>query len=311
MKTLNVIVNIIVLLLFAYILTIFILFFTVKPTTSTDIGTSYSYSIEPDPDSAFIDNLSRDLPYHVYRHLADSARQADRNIRMANDELAGSINVLGIGLYDMANRNCTTPDQIFTTIPPEQHAYYIGVGNYTLTNNHIHTPPVYFRKNQKNYLKYYDTVSVNKRNIARPYIKELPFRYYGSQILAIRVSKTTYQVCRVVLNILFIAAIGAGLWALRCLMKLGLSIAAGVFFTVKNKKRLATVAIILFISALIPLMVRLISWPLLYRSTHKDFSTTLTSLNEIKWLLLALFMWLLSKAFNRGLQLQQEQDLTV
>lgn len=313
MKTLNTVVNIVVLLLLAYILVSFLLFFTATPTVVTDMGLSeqsYSYSTEPDPDSAFLDNLSWDLPYRVYSRLADSARTADKHIRLANDQAGSSIHLLGLGLYNMADCNCTTPDQLFAATPPEQHTYYIGVGNYTLINKHFANAPVYFRKNKKNYLKYYDTVSVNKHNIARLYIKELPFRYHNNQILAIRLNKTSYQVCKIVFTIFLIAAIGAGLWAVRCLIKLGLAIAAGEFFTTQNKKRLSTAAFILFVLALIPLTVRSISWLLLYRSTNQFFTSTI-NITEIVWLLLALFIWLLSKAFNKGLQLQQEQDLTV
>lgn len=272
-------------------------------STSNDV---YYYGFETDPDSAFIKNLSPDLPHTTYVHLLDSARMADNRKRYEiTNNLTGFSNGR-LGAYktvhnSVASQPANLPSYFYSL---EEMQYARSLTNYT--------PSESFKKNGRYYLKYYDTVLVNGRMTYKIFTKEVPFLFdaQGKRLL-FPITKTTYSL----MYTFIIAFAFINLVAMLCipfnLIHLGISIAEGAFFTEKNKRRLTLTARFIVFIIVSPLLVNLLAALPHLQTIKPYFTSSLSVFNQVIALLAALLIWLLSKAFNKGLQLQQEHDLTV
>ncbi|GGH56682.1 hypothetical protein HNQ91_000056 [Filimonas zeae] len=308
--------DIIVITLVALVLFFIItsLFFT--RVTNTSLVHSEGYIQDPDPDSAFIYTLSTSLPYHTYVRLKDSARNADNYIRHITEGIAEGYSAAGIGVYTI--RDCISCKDRWGRANDSGYAdttRYLGISSYYFKKeleSPIGTKPVFFRKEGRNYIKYEDTIRIAGNLHLRPLIKEVPFRYDAhGQIVKFKVSTIVYCISWILMIVYAILQSGGLLWSVICLIRLCLSIARGAFFTEENKMRLAFCAWYMFLSALIPLLINPPVRLWYYHITKIWFSINLSDCIEPTWFIAAIIFWLLFRAFNKGLQLQQEHDLTV
>lgn len=289
-------------------------FFTRVTSEITDHGVSYIE--DPDPDTIFFDTLSTSLPYSTYRHLYDSAEHANNKIRDINDGSIEGFSIAAVGLYTFKTCNSCKPDKYMQEDPENMDTtYYIGLKDYYFKNELQSiggSAPNFFRKEGKNYVKYKDSLRINGELHLKPMIKEVPFRYEAdSKTVEFQLSKTAYYISWLLLIIYMILHSGGLLWSGICVIRLSLSIARGAFFTEENQIRLtfcAWYALFASLSAFVLYWLLRLSW---HNSLKTWFSSNITDTLQPGMFIIAIIFWLLSKAFNRGLQLQQEHDLTV
>jgi len=290
-------------------------FLRILPFTNgvSEVDYATSYVIQPDQDSVFYNRLPDTLPYKVYRHLYDSARKADNEIRWSNNVTGALWYMGGIALSAGKDCNtCTTPENARDFNRRNAKSYYIGIGRFDLASR-LANRPVFFRKYGKDYLKYYDSVRIQKVPTLVPAVKEVNFRYdTESKTVLFPLTKGGFIAAALLYGIFVLILIVAFLLTLGNIFKLCVSIARGIFFTAENKQRLAVAAYSLCICSLLPTVVYWAVRLCKYRDIKTWFVAAADSSGiNFGWLTVAIFFWLLSKAFNRGLQLQQDHDLTV
>lgn len=283
------------------------------PDTHIDHNDGFGYSVIPDPDSAFYENLSDTLPHNIYKHLLDSARNADEAIRHGNDTWGSSWNLGSLVLATSTDCDTCSPRE-YASLREERtvERWYIGIKSFDF-NPKLMAKPAFFRKNGKNYLKHFDTTSLDGTCTLVPFIKEVSFRYSGwDKNVLFQLNKGTFVITAILFGVFALALLVTFLLALNNIFKLCVSIAGGMFFTEENKQRLTVTAYAISICTLLPAVAYWAMRLYHYRIIKAWFVPAPgESGGNIGWLLVAVFFWLLSKAFNKGLQLQQEHDLTV
>lgn len=303
-----------------YTLTTCVLFFIISSmffnrTSDLYRAHSFSYIRDPEPDSAFIDTLTATLPHNVYKHLHDSAWHATDHLRHLNDGFLEGFSIAGIGLYSFENCiGCKTRLDFEETARIDT-TWYLTVSEYQFKQELSpisHNPPVFFRKEGKNYVKLEDTLTTDGELHLSAVVKEVPFRYdASSKSVRFQISKPAYYISWLLLIVFTMLISGGMLWSIVLMIRLSFSIAQGAFFTEENKLRLTFCAWYMLCATLAPLLLQAVIRLWHYNITKAWFTSDTSELVQTGWFIATIICWMLYKAFNKGLQLQQEHDLTV
>jgi hypothetical protein len=154
--------------------------------------------------------------------------------------------------------------------------------------------------------RYYDDVTLK--------IKPLPFRYETKeQRILIPTSAAIHTTVLILSFVYLLICFVAWMQIIRGFIKLCVDIARGNFFIPENKNRLNVIAYGIIILNLLPMLFPYVLRLLFTRYITDDIVMVHKPFLEMgwQWLLLGVFFWLLAKAFHKGMQLQEEQDLTV
>jgi hypothetical protein len=288
----------------------------------------YAYSMPPDPDSSFLEKLSGTLPYQEYTGLVDSFRRDQQRQQYINEgRLAGSS--IGGMLGFTKIRGCDTckggqpadrSGSMFDSYPLH---YYLSLEKYAFRRDTILRLagyPFYVRKQGKDYLKYLDP-GKPRNNGSHPFydsirikMKTIPFRYdKGNQAILVPVSATIYTAGMATRYLLSFLLLVAFLYMGNCFLKFCIDIARGDFFIEENSFRLNVIAYGIIIYSLLDLLTPYLLRLLFAGYITDDVVMVHKSFGEMGFgsMLAGAFFWLLAKAFDRGMRLQEEQELTV
>jgi len=280
--------------------------------------------IEEDPDSAYLHSLEN-LPYWTYRYKADSIHNLQQ---AAATHLVTAVFAYPFGVGSYLECDTCTDMRWGDWKLMAKNKYYLLLGGFKQDEKRtedLFYKPVYYKKLGQSYLKYvqYDTIYDAGRRQVKGYKGHWvskPIRYQAQRELGshddemhlmIPVSKTTYGVLQITMFVI----LGLGLvllWlAFRKFVQVLVEIAKGNAFTVRNYQRLFFIANVvggIVLSALLARLVMQWSFKSYYRD---DLSITVNWVQNGKWLVVALAVYFIARAFKKGHDIQQEQDLTI
>ncbi|WP_159445187.1 DUF2975 domain-containing protein [Filimonas lacunae] len=196
--------------------------------------------------------------------------------------------------------------------------FYMGISGYEINNQiSIADKPVFFHNNGKDSIKYWDLVPargqyehVEDSLVTRK--KASPFYYYESQkAILFPASKAGYITFKILFYLSMFSYGVAFFCVLFCVIRLCLAIADGQFFTPKNLDRLYIIAAAVFTPFFINWLVSTImTWIYLPKAGGDVFLINKEGPNILS-LAPGYLLFLFAGAFKRGLELQEEHDLTV
>lgn len=229
-----------------------------------------------------------------------------------------------IGTYSISNCDtCTSLRSEFDTLHTIRR-YYISLSGYRLAQD-----TVYHFRNGKNYLRYpiWDVISNHGGQQMRNghyTIKEVPFRFKYADFenrtweskgeLMVQVNQRTYKILSTAMKISFGIYLTALLYIFLFLpARILARIAQGQAFTRKNIRQLHLIAWTILIGiALLTfsrIILRFVFRKYITHDLHFDYFQTVT---DNGWLILAAAVFfIIAKAFKKGYNLQNDQDLTI
>lgn len=301
---------------------------TIIDFSNTESSSTISYNI--DPDSLYRVSLPDTLPYRVYQHKMDSINSCSNNLLRNHLWAKGWQKESGVGVGEFSE--CDTCD--YSKYNPIYESGDKGVSKFYLTLSDLEpvkgdprfdAPPIIFSNLGFTYMKYLNIDKIVKRNgetgaSAHFVVKKLKYRVVDWNIstdkthkkILIPVSKTYYQIFNVFSIVIAIAlALLFFTVIVRGFIVFLIEIAKGKAFSVENYKKLYRIAYLIAFIPLYNIIPKLIfHW--IYRSYYQNEFTIYIDWGEnIKWIFIALVILILAKAFKKGYQIQQEQDLTV
>lgn len=261
--------------------------------------------------------INDSLPYYEYARLKDSLdkiKNKEKNISASTGTSAECVGFIGTRMID-DNFN-TTGSSTEDTIA---NKYYLSLQGYTFKNSEesfTTTQENFFVKNGKYYIRDFVKDSSIKKVIYGHHVeKEIPIRYsFSEKMILIPLSITTYKWVNVLITIFGFGLIAFGIFiSLALPAKILLRISTGDVFTEKNLAALKLMSygllVITLLAILLPFCFHLYFKSMIPQNFTISFWETLKSyfLN----IALILIVFAIYKAFKKGHNLQQEQDLTV
>ena len=253
------------------------------------------------------------LPYRQFEKIQDSLQKENNRQKILNEGDGSGIKVAFIGISNISECDtCNAFDH-----GPEENKYYLLLPGYFLRDRY--DSEFIFKKGEY-YVKHpvWDKVYDDSR-FGHYEMKKVPFRFStddnattGSVLIPI--SRKTYNILSPVLMTLFWMVVIVFLYILFVLpAKVLVRIASGKAFTRKNIRNLTITAWTLL---LIPFAIILLQFLLFLL-----FRRYITNELQLAWLhtfylcgrifIAGVVVYLVALAFERGYQLQQEQDLTI
>jgi hypothetical protein len=255
-------------------------------------------------DIVYTPELSDTMPHYLFKKIQDSLNRITEPKREQAHVLGTGTKVGAIGTYEYKESNSSE--------------YYLSVGDFYLDYE-----VVFYRQEGKNYYKYpkwgkpYDNgTSIDghyeKKETNLKFIEEN--KETGDGIILIQTTKTTKKVIEIIL--LIIGGIVILLWLyviFGVAVHFLLSIARGAAFTEDNIFRLHFIAYVFIGTILFTTLMKIIGFLFVARQLPDlvHFSWYNVLMSGWEFLVAGLVTLLFAKAFKRGYQLQQEQQLTV
>jgi hypothetical protein len=251
----------------------------------------------------FIDEYNNDsLPHYLYKRKTDSIKAIKDSIALQNKSFAlGHGNeFIGVGYIRKEKQN----DSLFNDI-----TYYLKLPGYSLLY-----PNQFFMIGNRYYITTVQQDPVSKTyHYAR---RQIPVRYSSDQKeVLIPVSPGVYRTLNVVMIVLIFILIIVSIYVLLGLpIQLLINISKGNAFTLKNIRILRLIAITLFslttLNIVAPYLLRLLFSRYVPEEFHLEPFWNVFG-NKLTGLFLSVAVFIISMAFKRGYDLQQEQELTV
>lgn len=243
--------------------------------------------------------LNDSLPHYQYKKQQDSIR---RRLSEENFRVGSSMKVLDVGIEK-------------SQIEKNELRYCVTVGGY-FAKDYL----AFYSLHGKNYLEYDSAVKTGDPQVQSIETKKIETKLGIEQLdreewqIHYPVSKTTYTIWQAVIILLNCFAIGLLLFGITFLfIRLLFLIAKGKAFSDEVLRLFYTGAGIFFLAGFIKsgLLIGLH----LYYKTQMPYPVTFYFYDDImsgvKFIIIGLITLLFAKAFQRGRELQQEQDLTV
>ena len=194
--------------------------------------------------------------------------------------------------------------------------YFLFFSGYTLANN------CYFKIDSgKYFLKYpvWDNIIRVKNNMkdhnGHFETKEIPFRYLEKEnAILFPITRKQFIITKNTLTVFYIIVAVYSFFIILFLpLKILLSISKGIVFTRHNIKYLFLIAYsFLGLSLILPVATFLIRMAFnIYKLSEFNYNYWSLIWNNYPYLLIGFVVLGIAKGFNRGYQIQQEQDLTV
>ncbi|OIR12877.1 hypothetical protein GALL_59440 [mine drainage metagenome] len=318
----------------------FILLF--RPAVSSFPNNTSTLNYDFDPDSSYRFNLPDTISYRKYKKEIDSIDNC------SNLLLQNQLNRYGFQFSPISSGEyleCDTCDysrgKYFDNNIQKTKKYFINLDNYKVDIDSSDYKMTGFGKFiiysnfGQSFIKYIKVNSVKKKNefgnnevstnMSGNWIKKkLNYRVnniYPTQTpddskkelkqLLIPVSKTISEIIEILSFITTFIALVLMLTIFRNLILFLIDIGNGKSFTLDNYRRLFSTAYFILIISFFPTIERLI-FDFIFKNYFKnEFTISIKWTDNLLPVLFALFLLLLGKAFKRGYDLQQEQDLTV
>jgi len=329
--------RIVTLILVLYVLFMVITYYiNTESSTSTNFSSAESSSVsyDIDPDSLYRFSLSNSILYRDYQHKMDSINNCSNNLLRNHLWAKGWQKEFGgVGASEFSE--CDTCD--YSKYSALYESGYKGNSKYYLILNDLEpvkgdsrfsvdiTLPLFFSNLGFTYMKYLHIDKAVRSNgetgaSAHFVVKKLKYRVVDMfnatdethKKILIPVSKTYYQIFNVFSYFIAISTVLLFFTIIvRGFIVFLIEIAKGKAFSVENYKRLYKIAYLIAFIPLINIIPKIIfHW--IYSSYYKNEFTIYIDWGEnIKWIFISLVIVILAKAFKKGYQIQQEQDLTV
>lgn len=289
-------------------LVVFFYFVTESTQQPVDIHQTTYTELTMPGDTAFgglFPHVSIDdsLPYYRYKQIEDSIKQVRQTRGLVDDYPAEGFSSSGIGIYTFRE----TPGGPKTS-------YFIGLHDYKLKDE----SSKFYTRNGTFHLLYpvWDTILPGGSKKGHYASKQIAVRYSASRnTLYIPVSKNMSWFYRFILYVAGFGGIAFCFYVLIGLpLKVIINIARGRAFIPQNYKTFKLMSITLFTLCLLkvffPYIFRLI-YSGMIPADFESYSVLGRMAGDWFAYLLVVMLFLIGKAFQRGYQLQQDQNLTI
>lgn len=316
----------IIALIIAVLITSYFIYVSIVWSKGSTVSFSMDSSISvPENDTSF-NNLffstyvNDSLPYYEYRRIEDSLKRI-RSAKELDNKSVGSGQRFGsLGFFNIKiNRDPMIYDFSETDSLlqlKEEKLYYLSLDGYNLNYENK-----FFVQNGKFYLAIVKWDSVVKRKYDSTTVghyqrKEIKVRYAtDNQRILIPISKKKYNSFESALTIFLFISIFFLIYIFIGLpIQILVDISKGRAFTKENIRRFKLMAFVLFFCTFLKVFSPYILDFFYRKMIPKEFRLEPVSsaiISNIYLFLIALVLFFVGKAFQRGYNLQQEQDLTI
>lgn len=336
------IVTLFIIIFIIYIISAFLILFFGSTVTSIPRTTS-TLNYNFDPDSSYRFNLPDTIPYRKYKKEIDSINNCS-DLLLQNQLHLNGIQFSPIGSSEYLE--CDTCDyskgKFYDNDSIQKiKKYFVNLDNYILridSSDHKMSgfgKIIIYSNFGQSFIKYIKVDSIKKqKEIGNSEASTEMFGHWTTKKLNYRVNNTypnhtandsknefkqiLIPVSKTVAGIIEILSfITAFIGLIMCLIVLRnfivflIDIGKGKAFTFKNYRRLFSTAYIILIISFFPIIERLIFDFTFKKYFKNEFVISIKWSDNLILVSIALFLLLLGKAFKRGYDLQQEQDLTV
>jgi hypothetical protein len=260
---------------------------------------------------AFTDNISEDLPYREYRKKEDSLKWL-ANIRSGKG--AGFIiGGLGITYY----RDCNTCVDL-EGVQQAKAKYYLKFANWKQREINEAGHSTYLMKNGNYYAKrpVIDRVErYPEGNIKRGHYEIMPIPYKfdnEDKHILLEVSRTMWVFLKYLIIGVGLAALVASIVAFHRFVLFLIDVSGGDIFTIKNYRRLRFILIVtstLFLSGLVVDSLLPVFFRSYYDPALMEWSVSWNT--KFVYACSVAFFYVITRAFKKGMRLEEEQTLTI
>ena len=291
--------------------------------TSIDYATARGITTPtstPENDTAFGGifmndfSIDKSLPHYIYQQKADSIKTIKDNLDWQNKSIAGSGGRVSFIGYATIEKIPFPGKKVVHSPAPKTDSvnYYLTLPGYSLDYDNK-----FFVADDRYYLAVVEWEPQHKSGREGRYIrKQIPVRYAAeSKEIMIPIKKGQYKTVAILFRVGFLLIILAWVYTIIGLpIQLLINISRGKAFTLKNISILRFIAFMVFgmsmINILAPYLLRLLLHNNVPAEFHREpFLNVLV--NNFNAFLLSIVAFIVSIAFKKGYNLQQEQELTV
>lgn len=299
---------------------LFILFRSVTAISNMNDYDGGSTIDLPQSDTAFAgifytSHFNDSLPQYIYKRMVDSANKVKAEGEIENRGVGGDGMGVGIfGVYAMDRPKMNTYNAIAGN--GKHQYYYIGFDGYRLDRE-----SKFFIQNETYHLAFvkWDTAKKNPNSHWKHghyERKEIPVRYSAeNERVLVPVTQHQYEALRSLFYLLwFVFLVGALYFFLGIPVQVLLNISRGQAFDENNVRYFNIIARLFFVLGLLYLFGPYIMDVFLRNIIPADFKRPpfTEGLGTVCWLfVLSIAVFITGKAFQKGNNMQKEQDLTI